>query len=214
MKNFLRHFDPYEQSPFFFHWGFWSVLVVAGACFWGISHWDGAFMKASLDNVFVYLPNYLIHEMVGHNLVGRMGRMICHNSCPAFGEWWGYAMGNGVETFIPLSLSMFCLRIKGGRMLLPGIWYWLGCTLYGAGIYAADARACALPLTLSDMMTNYPPGVIKGDWHYILQPLGLLNYDIVIGHILTSLGIICLVIAVYSMYYYWTHAEQFLYNER
>ena len=123
-------------------------------------------------------------------------------------------MGNGVETLLPLGLIFFCLRLSGGRWLLPGLWYWLASTLYGAGIYASDARASALPLTSSDMMTSYAPGTVKGDWHYILQPLGLLDYDIIIGRTLIFLGIICFVLAVYSLYYYWTHSEQFLYNNR
>lgn len=214
MKNWLNRVDPYHQSPLYFEWGVWSILLVVGACFWGITHWNSALIKAALDNIFVYFPNYLIHEMVGHNLVGNLGWRICYHSCPAFGAWWAAAMGNGMETLVPLGLLLACLRISGGRFLLPGLWYWLASTFYGAGIYAADARACALKLTSSDMMTNYAPGEVKGDWHYILQPLGLLDYDIIIGRTLIALGIICLVLAVYSLYYYWTHNEQFLYNNR
>lgn len=212
MKNLLQHIDPYRQSPLYFKWGFWSILFVGGACYWGITHWESPFIKTALDNIFVYFPNYLIHEMIGHNLVGNLGWRICYSSCPAFGEWWAAAMGNGMETLVPLLLLLTCLRIAGGRFFLPGLWYWLASTFYGAGIYAADARACALKLTSSDMMTNYAPGEVKGDWHYILQPLGLLNYDIVIGRTLIYIGIICLVLAVYSLYYYWTHNEQYFNN--
>lgn len=214
MKNLLDWLDPYRQGPWYFKWGFVSFVVVVGACWWGISHWDSNFIKSALDNIFVYGPNYLTHEMLGHNLVGNIGWRVCYSSCHAFGEWWAAAMGNGVETLLPLGLILFCLRLSGGRWLLPGLWYWLASTLYGAGIYASDARASALPLTSSDMMTSYAPGTVKGDWHYILQPLGLLDYDIIIGRALIFLGIICFVIAVYSLYYYWTHNDQFLYNNR
>ena len=182
---------------------------MAAACWWGCACWDGRFIKAALDNIVVYLPNYLTHEMAGHNLVGNLGFTLCYNSCRAFGEWWASAMGNGVETLLPLGLLLGCLRLSGGRWLLPGLWYWLATTLYGAGIYASDARACKLPLTSSDMISNYAPGTVKGDWHYILEPLGLLNYDILIGRTLIFLGIFCLVLAVYSLYYYWTHNEQY-----
>ncbi len=214
MKNFLNWLDPYRQSPLFFQWGFWSLLFVLGACYWGCTHWDGPFIKAALDNIFVYAPNYLTHEMLGHNLVGNLGWRICYNSCPELGNWWAAAMGNGVETLLPLGLLLGSLRLSGGRYLLPVLWYWLGSTLYGAGIYASDARACALKLTSSDMITTYAPGTVKGDWHYILQPLGLLEYDIIIGRTLIFLGIICFILAVYSLYYYWTHTEQYLYSNR
>lgn len=209
MKNFLNFLDPHQQGPWFFKWGFWSFLFIVGACWWGCAHWDSVFIKKTLDNVFVYLPNYLTHEMAGHNLVGQIGWRICYGSCQAVGEWWAAAMGNGVETLIPFGLILLCLRLSGGRWLLPALWYWLGTTLYGAGIYASDARACKLRLTSSDMITTYAPGQVKGDWHYILDPLGLLNYDIVIGRTLIFLGIFCLVLAIYSLYYYWTHTEQY-----
>lgn len=210
MKNFLSKLDPYQQGPWFFKWGFWSALLVGGLGVWGCVHWESAFIKKALDNVFLYLPNYLTHEMAGHNLVGQIGWRICYGSCQAVGEWWMAAMGNGVETLIPLGLLLFMLRLSGGRWLLPILWYWLGSTLYGAGIYASDARAMKLPLTSSDMISNFAPGTVKGDWYYILEPLGLLNYDIIIGRTLIFLGIICLVVAVYSLYYYWTHTDQYL----
>ncbi len=210
MKKFLNWLDPYRQGPLYFKWGFFGLLFVGLACWWGCTHWDGAFIKATLDNMFVYLPNYLTHEMAGHNLVGMIGWRICYSACRGLGEWWIAAMGNGVETLIPLGLLVFSLRLNGGRWLLPILWYWLASTLYGAGIYASDARAMKLPLTSSDMVSNFAPGTVKGDWHYILQPLGLLDYDIIIGRTLIFLGIICLVIAIYSLYYYWTHSEQYL----
>ena len=115
-----------------------------------------------------------------------------------------------METLVPLALCVWALHLRGGRYLLPPLLYWLASTLYAAGIYAADARASALPLTSSDMMTNYAPGEIKGDWHYILQPLGLLDYDVFIGNILMFLGVFFLVIAIWSVWYYWIHMKQYI----
>ena len=209
MKKFFTWLDPYQQGPWFFKWGFWSILIVGGICWWGCTNWEGTFVKSALDNMFVYLPNYLTHEMLGHNLIGQLGWRLCYRSCPAVGDWWMAVMGNGAETLLPLGLIVFSLRLSGGRWLLPGLWYWLGSTLYGAGIYAADARACALPLTSSDMISNFAPGEVKGDWYYILKPLGLLNYDIVLGRTFIFLGVICLVLAVYSLWYYWMNTEQY-----
>jgi len=213
MKTLLHWLDPYRQGPLFFKWSFWSILLVVAACVWGCLNWKSSFIKMALDNVVVYLPNYLTHEMAGHNFVGRIGFVICYKSCYAVGRWWSAAMGNGVETLLPLIVLFVSLRLRGGRWLLPGAWYWLGTTLYGAGVYASDARACKLPLTSSDMMTNFAPGEVKGDWYNILNPLGLLDYDIIIGRTFIFLGIFCLVIAVYSAYYYWTHNEQY-FNDR
>ena len=152
--------------------------------------------------------------MLGHNLVGRLGFVLCYSSCRSLGMWWSAAMGNGVQTAVPLGLLLISLRMSGGRYLLPVLWLWLGDTLYEAGVYAADARAMKLPLTSSDMISNFAPGEVKGDWYYILEPLGLLDYDIIIGYTLVFIGLLCLVLAIYSFYYYWTHADDFLYSNR
>ena len=123
-------------------------------------------------------------------------------------------MGNGVETLVPLAICIGALRLSGGRYILPFSLYWLSTTLYGAGIYAADARAMKLKLTSSDMINNFAPGEVQGDWYHILEPLGLLNYDVIIGHILVYLAVVCLVLSIYSMWYYWTHTDQYLLEGR
>ena len=202
MKNLIEKIDPYRQSFLYFDWGFWSVLLCLAAVFWLGAHYDGNLAENMLNNVFVYLPNYLTHEF-SHRFW-----------CPFGWEWWCYASGNGMETLIPLILCFVALRVRGGRYLLPVLLYWLSTTLYGAGIYAADARAMKLPLTSSDMMSNFAPGEMKGDWWYILNPTGLLDYDVVIGRILIYGGIICLVLALYSLWYYWSHTDQYISNGR
>ena len=198
MKKFLHNIDPYRQSFLYFKWSFLNLLVCVGVMVWLCVNAQGALVQGALDNVFVYLPNYLIHEF-SHRFWGNLGW-----------QWWSYASGNAIETLIPMGLCFYALRLRGGRYFLPFLTYWLGTTLYGAGIYASDARACQLPLTSSDMMTNFAPGEVKGDWHYILEPLGFLEYDLIIGKILIFGGIFCLVIAVYSLWYYWTHHEQYI----
>lgn len=212
MKKFFNWLDPYHQSPLYFQWGFWSLLFVIGLGIWGFIHWDSPLMKSILDNIFVYLPNYLTHEMLGHNLIGQIGWRICSSACPAVGDLWMAAMGNGAETLLPVGLILLSLRLNGGRWLLPLLWYWLGTTLYAAGIYAADASACALKLTSSDMVTNISGGICTDahDWHRILKGLHLLNYDTLIGDLFICLGVFSVVIALYSLYYYWTHSEQYL----
>lgn len=202
MKRLLEKLDPYHQSFVYFNWDFWSWLFFIGAVWWLCAHAHGNFADNALNNVFVYLPNYLTHEF-SHRFW-----------CPFGWEWWCYASGNGMETLIPLILCFMVLRVRGGRYLLPLLLYWLSTTLYGAGIYAADARAMKLPLTSSDMMSNFAPGEMKGDWWYILDPMGLLEYDVVIGNILLFGAMVCLVLAMMSLWYYWTHTDQYISDGR
>ena len=198
MKSFLRWLDPYKQSCFYFKWTFWSVFFFVLTVFLLCVYAHGKFADTVLNNIFVYLPNYLTHEF-SHRFWGALRW-----------EWWTYASGNGMETLIPLTLCIGALRLRGGRFFEPFLLYWLSTTLYGAGIYAADARAMKLPLTSSDMMSNFAPGQVKGDWWYILKPRGLLEYDVFIGHILIDAAMVVLALAVFSLWYYVTHMEQYI----
>ena len=210
MKKLLHWFDPYEQSFLFFRCGIVGFIIILAISFWLTLNWKNFLPEIIMDNIFVYLPNYLTHEMLGHNLVGIVLYRIGTIFSPACGEWFMFFSGNATETFLPLFIFLLLLNIEGGRWAIPPVLYWLGTTLYGAGVYAADARACSLPLTSSDMMTNYKPGEICGDWRHILEPLNLLSYDQWIAYTFLFLGFLCFVLAVYSIYYYWNHTEQYL----
>ncbi|MBO4674708.1 MAG: hypothetical protein J5601_01300, partial [Elusimicrobiaceae bacterium] len=101
--------------------------------------------------------------------------------------------------------------LQGGRWLAPVLLYWLSTTLVDAGIYASDATACSFPLTSADMLTNYKAGSgVCGDWHNLLQPLGLLPYDQCIAGILVGLGIFCLLMALWGAWNYIFYAEEHL----
>lgn len=215
MKRFLERIDPYHQSFLYFKWGFWSILIMAVLCWWMTAHWKGWLMSALMDNIFVYLPNYLMHEMAGHNFIGKFSWFVLYH----INETWarsdlGTALtlilaGNGVETLVPLLCYLGALRLAGGRYLLPPILYWLGTTFYGMGLYMSDARACSLPLTSADMITNYAAGEICGDWHNIFGPMGLLEWDTTIGIISIAIGMLCFILAVRSIYEYWVHYEDY-----
>ena len=200
MKSFLRWLDPYKQSFLYFQWDFFSLLFFIAVVWWFCIHPNSMLLQGALDNIFIYLPNYFTHEF-SHRVW-----------CNFRWEWWCYASGNVMETLIPLTLCVVALGYRGGRYLEPFLLYWVATTLYGAGIYAADARAMKLALTSSDMLTNYAPGEVKGDWWYILQPLGLLDKDVLIGQILIYAAMFFLVLSVWSLWYYWTHTEQYMYE--
>ena len=217
IKKLFDKIDPHHQSFIYFKWDFWNILICVVAIIWlytkaqhaiGTTNY-GENVPFLLSNSFSYLPNYLIHEMLGHNMVGNIGWRICYTSCPAFGQWWAAAMGNGVETLVPLLALVGVWQLKGGRYLSPILMYWLSTTLFEAGIYAADARAMKLQLTSSDMMSNFKPGEVLGDWHYILEPLGLLKFDVIIGHVLLFASATLCVLAIYSIWYYWSHIEDY-----
>jgi len=206
------YLDPHRQSFIFFQWGvLGACLVLLGSVVLTYA-WRSGIVHTLLDNVFVYLPNYLTHEMLGHNLVGGIFYRIFYSSNQALGRWISAFAGNGVETLLPFCLTFAALRLQGGRWVMPPLLYWLSTTFYGAGVYAQDARACTMALTSSDMVTNYAPGEICGDWNHILGPIGLLNYDQWIAYTFLFIGSMLFMLAIYSAWYYWTHAEQYTYT--
>ena len=204
--------DPHRQSFLFFQWSKWSMCLIFLFSIALTYVWRSSIAHALLDNVFVYLPNYLTHEMLGHNFVGGIFYRIFYYSHQELGSWISALAGNGVETLLPLGLVFAVLRLKGGRWIMPPLLYWLSTTFYGAGVYAQDARACSMPLTSSDMLTNYAPGEICGDWNHILEPIGLLNYDQWIAYTFLFIGSVLFILAIYSAWYYWTHADQYDYT--
>ena len=213
MSNLILKFDPHRQSFLFFRWTLWAILCVLGASLWLTLHWKGQIASLLLDNIFVYLPNYLTHEILGHNVIGGICYRLFYNFSPQVGQWLATLAGNGIETLLPLLILLYMLRLEGGRWAIAPLLYWLASTFYGAGVYAQDARACSLPLTSSDMITNYKPGEICGDWNHILEPLGLLQYDQWFAYTFLFIGCLLCVLALFSLWYYWTHTDQFLFKE-
>lgn len=218
MKQILRLLDPYRQSMLYFKWGFWSVLLFILIFLWLWTHRNGILVEGLLHNMFVYVPNYFTHEMAGHNLLGKISWGILNTLNSSWGMAdWGLALtvylsGSFTEVLIPFLACLGALRLSGGRYLLPPLLYWLASACYSAGIYISDARACSLPLTSSNLIDNFAPGT-PGDWNYILKPFGLLPYDILLGNIFFFISVFCLLLAIWSAYYYWTHTEQYLYTE-
>jgi hypothetical protein len=199
-------FDPYRQSFLFIRLNIVSaalLIVLISLLSW---HYvnpavvNGHYSSNLFYNIFTQFPQYLIHEF-GHRFWSGFRW-----------NWFTTVMGNGSEILLPLLLYFVLLRFRGGGYFLSFAMLWLSVAFYDAGTYSIDARASALHLTSSDMVSNYAPGVIKGDWHYILKPLGLLDYDVIIGNIFIVLACFCLVIGLYSLYYYIVKYDHNLYN--
>ena len=72
MKNLILPFDPHRQSCFFFKTSPVTWVVMLALAAWLTLHWKSDFADTLLNNIFVYAPNYLTHEILGHNLVGNI----------------------------------------------------------------------------------------------------------------------------------------------
>ncbi|ACC98360.1 hypothetical protein Emin_0805 [Elusimicrobium minutum Pei191] len=202
-------FDPYKQSFLFFKYTWLTVVFICAAVWLVYVFRDSGFINGVLYNPIVYLPNFLIHEF-SHRFAGPVMMIL--------GAQYGDAMnfqavlviiaGNAGETLVPVFLFFCALRLKGGRMLMPPLLYWISTTWYDVARYVSDARAMTFHLASSDMVSDSKPGT-KGDWWYILDYFDALEYDILIGHVFYFIAAFCLVMAIFSAWYIFTHLEEF-----
>lgn len=206
LKKTVLFFDPYKQSFLFFRYGWLGTLfmlvAVGGLCAWYFypQPSDGGYLPRNfLCNFLTYLPNFLTHEF-SHRFW-----------CPLGNEWICFASGCGAEVGMPVIVYLLFLRLKGGRFFEPFVLYWLASALYSAGLYASDASSSQLSLASADMVSNLAKGT-RGDWYYILNPFGLLNYDVLIGNILVAGACISAALAFYSVYYYIFRDDQYPIN--
>lgn len=198
LGNIFNFIDPYKQSVFYYKYNFFIILgliaFIVLLCYLMIPPQmieDGKYCEHTiLYNNATWTVNYLIHEF-------------SHRFWSVFRwEWWTIASGSGVEIMFPCLVYLFSLQLRGAAFFSPILFYWIASALYDTGIYASDAVASKLALTSSDMVTNFNSGEVKGDWYYILKPLGLLDYAEQIGMIFEILACIFFVFAIYSIVNY------------
>ncbi len=116
--------------------------------------------------------NLAIHEL-GHVIFRPFGRFIMS------------AGGTILQCAAPVAALAVLLR-QPDYYGLPVCLVWLGSNFFGVGRYAADARARELPLvTLGGSMD-----INSHDWYDMLNRIGLLTWDEMIGNWFVALGYI------------------------
>lgn len=102
------------------------------------------------------------------------------------------AGGTIFQLAIPLIAGVYLLRKQNDPFGATVCLFWLGTSLFGAGVYAADARAQALPL----VSPFGPIDVDSHDWTVMLLRFGMLTKDQAIGAALRRAGILSMVASV------------------
>ena len=122
-----------------------------------------------IDNI-----DLVIHE-AGHLFFSIFGKFI-------------YTLGGTLmQIILPTIIAGYFFRNNYRTGVQFGL-LWLGQNLINISVYAADARAQRLPLLGGNKVYH--------DWHYILNSLGLLQYDTETGYIIFGLAILLFVVAV------------------
>ncbi len=99
------------------------------------------------------------------------------------------AGGTIFQLGVPLSAGVYLLLKQRDPFGAAVCVFWLGTALFSAGVYAADARAQALPL----VSPFGPVDVDSHDWTVMLMRYGMLSRDQVIGAGLRRAGILAMV---------------------
>jgi len=122
-----------------------------------------------IDNV-----DLVIHE-AGHIFFSLFGKFI-------------YTLGGTLmQIILPSIIAGFFLRNNYRTGVQVGL-LWLGQNLINISVYAADARAQKLPLLGGNKVCH--------DWHYLLNTLGILNFDTEVGYFFFGAAILVFVVAV------------------
>jgi len=112
-----------------------------------------------------------------------------HEAGHAAFMWFGNriltaAGGTIFQIAIPLVAAWYLAWKQGDPFGATVCLFWLGTSLVGAGIYAADARAQALPLVSPFSAMD----VDSHDWTVMLMKFGMLSRDQAIGAFLVDTG--------------------------
>ncbi len=129
----------------------------------------------SYTSIFAGL-NLGFHEM-GHAFFSAFGSRILYT-----------ASGTIFEIVVPLAAGLYLLLKQRDPFGAAVCLFWLGTALVGIGLYAADARAQALPL----VSPFGPVDVDSHDWTIMLMKWGKLSRDQEIGAAFRHAGILAM----------------------
>ena len=118
--------------------------------------------------------NLLIHEG-GHGIFKVFGGFI-------------YTAGGTLMQIIIPALFLIYYILHRHRLGFQLSLFWLGESLMNISVYAADARARVLPLLGGNKVYH--------DWAWMLNKLGIIEYDILIGDFFYYTGVVCFIIVL------------------
>jgi hypothetical protein len=147
-------------------------------------------LSAALLPLAVYLALTRGHYTIldnAHLFIHEMGHLVF----APFGAPLRMAGGTLLQVVVPLGLALYAYSYEY-RIATQLFLFWLGHSFINVSVYAADAQARALPLvSLAGGGDN-----TMHDWYWMLEGLGLLQWDTEIGFAFWIIGLCCFVAAM------------------
>lgn len=105
-----------------------------------------------------------------------------------FGKFIYTAGGTIMQIALP-SLIIWYFYRNSYRTGMQFVMLWLGQNLVNISVYSADAQARRLPLLGGNRVYH--------DWAYMLNTLGILEYDQIVGYIFFSFAILIFILSIF-----------------
>lgn len=165
----------------------WVAERVRGRTWW---------LRAPLLLVFVWILHGYLDDPLNTSIFDGMN-LAFHEIGHAAFLWFGSRMltvagGTIFQLGIPIAAGVYLLHKQRDPFGAAVCLFWLGTALFGAGVYAADARAQALPL----VSPFGPVDVDSHDWTVMLMRYGMLSRDEVIGAWLRRAGVLAMIASI------------------
>lgn len=149
--------------------------------------------------LFRWLPSVIIFPIAYYFVINRgqyglidNADLVIHEAGHFFSMFFGHFLytlgGTLMQILLPLMIVWYFFR-NSYRTGVQFSLLWLGQNFINISVYAADAQEQSLPLLGGNKVYH--------DWAYILNDLGLMQYDNTIGYIFFGIAIFIFIIAIF-----------------
>jgi hypothetical protein len=159
-----------------------SAVAWTGTVIWGLWFILQPWNSLDVASSFLHRVNLPFHEF-GHILFGP------------FGRWMMFLGGSLFQCLVPLILAGYFLFRQRQPFSASVCLWWCAQNFIDVAPYIGDASTMALPLTGEWNDDVVEMRAFRHDWHNILEPLGLLQYDHRIALISKIIGAMLMVLA-------------------
>jgi hypothetical protein len=151
------------------------------------------------DSIKRWIPSLIILPIALYFILTRgqygiidSADLVIHEAGHFFFSFFGkyiYTLGGALMQILFPCVILWYFLSNYYRTGMQFTLLWLGQNFVNISVYAADARAQALPLLGGNSVYH--------DWHYLLSEINLLEYDQEVGYIILGIGIIIFLTALF-----------------
>ena len=150
------------------------------------------------DEIKRWIPSLIILPIAIYWILNRgqyglvdNADLVIHEAGHLFFKFFGryiYTLGGTLMQIILPSIIFFYFFRSSYRTGMQFSLLWLGQNFINISVYAADAQAQKLPLLGGNKVYH--------DWHFLLNEIGLLQYDTEVGYFFFGIAILVFIVTL------------------